>query len=566
MQWSEQEFTINPYTMGALLGGGHLSIKTRVMITTADEEMLEYMRLPAMHRFKKLSSQNSGVATTYLVSTSREDADYIVPIRRVLSLYGLMGKTSHTKFIPDEYKFSSVSQRISLLQGLFDTDGTPATSGCVEYVTASSRLALDVQFIAYSLGGTCTSNINNKWYTKDGKKVGPFISYRLRVKLPKGIELFRLKRKQDKVSIKRQREPYRAVDSVTRVGKGLATCISVSSPNRLFLTRNFVPTHNTVMGLEIARRLGLSTCIIVHKGFLMHQWIDRIHQHMPQATVGIWQKDMMDTGWKFDFVVAMIQSLTSQYRSYPNVLYESYGTVITDEVHRFAAPVWQKAITRFPSKYRLGLTATPVRRDGMEGVFLKHIGPIGYTMKSKTRRPSVHRIFLDTKMKVPRLWNNKIDTSGMVTKLSKDEIRSAIIANDAIRAVRTGRKVLMLSGRLEHIEFLNNYIATQVEDDFTVSKYVGGMKQNKLDKAAEADIIVATYKMAGEALDLPDVDTLSLATPVVAIQQPVGRILRDKPCKKQPVGLDYVVRTVLTCLDYWNARRRNYAELGYLNS
>lgn len=324
----------------------------------------------------------------------------------------------------------------------------------------------------------------------------------------------------------------------------------------------------TVMALELARRFKTSTCVLVHKAFLMDQWEERINQFLPGITVGKWQQDRADSGEDFDIVLAMVQSLTGS-REYPQEIYDSFGFVITDEVHRFAAPVWQSAIVKFRAKYRLGLTATPERRDGMQAVFLKHIGGIGHTIKGHASTPSVYKIETSAEYSPASYtlhWKvyGDVNTSKLITILANDKSRSQIISNYAVRAVSTGRKVLILSDRLAHVDYIAGEIDANTTNDITVGKYIGGMKKGKLALSAECDVIVGTYAMAQEGLDIPELDTLLLATPKTNITQSVGRILREFPGKKDPVVVDFVDSKIEVLWAYWCARKKRYKSLGYM--
>jgi superfamily II DNA or RNA helicase len=110
----------------------------------------------------------------------------------------------------------------------------------------------------------------------------------------------------------------------------------------------------------------------------MNQWIERIQDafDIPASEIGFVQQDVCDFRGK-KIVLIMAQSLLSS-REYPEDLYSYFGTVVVDEVHRFGAVEFRKAITRFPAKYRLGVTATPKRKDGLEDVFFMHIGEIAF--------------------------------------------------------------------------------------------------------------------------------------------------------------------------------------------
>lgn len=320
----------------------------------------------------------------------------------------------------------------------------------------------------------------------------------------------------------------------------------------------------TVMGLEMIRRLGRKALVLVHKSFLVDQWVERAQTFLPDAKVGLWQRDQVPTGDE-DIVIGMVQSIVNPRRVYPEEVYSMFGTLVADETHRYAAPMWQEAISNFGAAYRIGLTATPQRKDGLHDVFFSHIGPIVYWMEGHKRVPLIWRIGTNTRFsrRSYSLYNGEVNTSKLVTMVSKVENRTDQIVSFAIRALKMGRKVLILSERVAHTKEMNELLKTKLSDDLESALYIGGMKQKDRDAASEADVICGTYAMAQEGLDIPRLDTLILATPKTSITQSVGRILRDAPDKKDPVVVDFVDSEIPVLRSYWGARLKTYKELGY---
>ena len=567
LRYPERSLPLDPYTLGALLGDGHLSVRSRVLFTTEDEELVMSLSLPPMHRPKKLEHQNSGAASTYLLAPSRKDAESAVPLRYTLERMGLMGCTSHTKFIPLDYLLAAEEQRLAVLQGLFDTDGSAAEGGVVEYSTVSDRLRDGVLSLVTSLGGTCGVSRRTTRYTKqDGSKSEPFPSYRLRAKLPLRFAPFRLARKACRVPLSRQREPYRAVDRVAYLGKREATCISVDSPRHLFLTRNCVPTHNTVMGIEVIRQMRQRTVILVHKEFLRDQWMEELAKFLPEASVGLVQEGTYD--WDKDVVLVMIQTLLSK-RVYPNKFFQGVGLVVSDEAHRLGAKKWRYAITQFPAKYRLLLTATPERRDGRHVVFERHVGPNYHEMRRTGLRPRVERMELRTYMpadQYTRPSDGQVLLSRVITMLSKNEVRNKKLAKVMWRALQARRQVLVLSDRLEQLDVFRDLLRPKLPSDTVITKFIGGTtKKVRADRARapDADLILGTFAMAQEGLNIPTMSVLMMATPRADVQQPVGRILRPLEGKGEPVLVDPVDVSVGICIGLAGARWKQYRKLGY---
>jgi superfamily II DNA or RNA helicase len=321
----------------------------------------------------------------------------------------------------------------------------------------------------------------------------------------------------------------------------------------------------TVMGLEILRRLGRRTLVLVHKEFLVEQWIDRAKVFLPGAKVGVWQRDSVPTD-KFDIVIGMVQSIVNPRRTYPEEMYNQFGVIIIDETHRYAAPLWQEAISRFPASYRVGLTATPERKDQLHGVFFAHIGPIVYRMEGHSTLPLIWRISLPTMIPphLYKMWNSSdVNTSKLTTLISKEESRTNTIVDYAYRASTRGRKVLVLSERVAHVKEMHELLESRVTEGIKVGVYIGGLNSKQRDIASTADIICGTYAMAQEGLDIPRLDTLLLATPKTSITQSVGRILRECEGKKPPVVVDFTDDNIAICKAYWGARKKLYLKLGY---
>ena len=134
----------------------------------------------------------------------------------------------------------------------------------------------------------------------------------------------------------------------------------------------------TVMALNIISRVGRKTLVIVHKEFLLNQWIERIEQFLPTAKVGRIQGQIVDTEGK-DIVIGMLQSLSM--KEYPQDLFAQFGLTIIDETHHIAAEVFSRALFKIVSRHMLGLSATMNRKDGLTKVFKMFIGDIVYSIK-----------------------------------------------------------------------------------------------------------------------------------------------------------------------------------------
>jgi len=317
----------------------------------------------------------------------------------------------------------------------------------------------------------------------------------------------------------------------------------------------------TVCALELIRRMGVPTLVLVHKTFLMDQWEERIKEFLPDATVGRWQQDRCDNGDDFDIVLGMVQSLACD-REYPEEVYRSFGMVVADEVHLMGAATWCTAIPQFAARYRLGLTATPDRRDGLEDVFMLHIGNIEYVMEEPIRDYRICKVALSTHIpsRLYSDWEGKPHYSKLVSALAADVPRTKAIAEYVRRAVENdSRKVILFTHRRAHVE---EFVKLVKQMGISVSAYMGGMKKEERKEAEQAQVIVATVKQAKEGLDIPSLDTIILATPMGDPRQAIGRLRPGT--EKVAVLLDFVDTEIGYCVGLWRKRRGYYVEKGYL--
>lgn len=248
VEFSDAILPVNPYTLGVLLGDGGLTRGTPVV--TTDEEIVDRLELPAGVSANRGPVAGPGVYTFSIVGAGRGIDN---PMTRAMRQLGLMGLYSHEKFVPQAYMMGSVDQRMALLQGILDTDGHVRPDGNIEFSTSSERLARDVGEIVMSFGGIARIRLKRSpKYTHNGEKRIGRDSFRMSVQLPGSVCPFRLTRKASVWRPRTKYMPVRAIESIVPVSPGDATCISVSSPDSLFIVNDYIVTHNTRMELEFA--------------------------------------------------------------------------------------------------------------------------------------------------------------------------------------------------------------------------------------------------------------------------------------------------------------------------
>lgn len=319
----------------------------------------------------------------------------------------------------------------------------------------------------------------------------------------------------------------------------------------------------TVFGLAVWTALKVPAVVTVQKQFLVEQWVQRIKEFVPDARVGIIQRDKCEFGEDFDISVAMLQSLSKRINEYPEELWSAFGLHMPDEVHRVAAPTWAAVCPLFRTSYTMGLSATPNRADGAEDVFLLHIGGIVYRSHEKRVVPRLRRIFTPFKPVKTRTFDlEKVSKEIQLRHICKSPERNRLIVSEISKAVDAGRKVMVLSERRKHLEILREKFDAVKPVGVVTDFYIGGMKQEELDEAEKADVLFCTYQMAKEALDIPSLDTVMLTTPIRDVEQAVGRIMREYGGKKNPIITDFIDEHVSRMAKLWNARRSFYVKNG----
>jgi len=296
----------------------------------------------------------------------------------------------------------------------------------------------------------------------------------------------------------------------------------------------------TCLALNIISRINQKTLIIVHKEFLLRQWIERIEQFLPDARVGKIQAKTIDTEDK-DIVICMLQSLSM--KDYPKDMFKEYGLSIYDEAHHLSAEVFSRAFFKVVTKYGLGLSATMKRKDGLTKVLKWFLGPIVCKIERKGEDNVLVKVInYETNdedfNRVERDYRGQVKYTTMVKKLCEFNRRSEFILKVLSDLLKKNRdqQIMILGHQKKLLKYLHDAIKHRTIA--TVGYYVGGMKEEDLKKTEGKKVVIATYAMAEEGLDIKTLSTLIMATPKVDVTQSVGRILRQK--HKQALVIDIV--------------------------
>ncbi len=310
--------------------------------------------------------------------------------------------------------------------------------------------------------------------------------------------------------------------------------------NRRFMLGDCTITHNTVLSLYIASLYGVKTLVMTHKSFLLNQWKSRAEE-FTNADVGILQQNKIEVKDK-QIVIGMLQSIAKD--KYDPELFKDFGLVIFDEAHHAPSKYFSRALPIINCKRTLALSATPNRSDKLEKVLYWYFGDILYKQPTeKLNTVLIKMIKFDSKNKNFKEYRTNygkdINRPKTINKLTEIESRNKLIIKIIKEFIEEeGRKLLVLSDRIEHLNVLHDSV--NLLNITTTSYYIGGMKQKDLDKSTEAQVIFATFSMAQEALDIPELNTLLMVTPRKEVEQAVGRITRKKDHPVQPTVIDII--------------------------
>jgi len=373
----------------------------------------------------------------------------------------------------------------------------------------------------------------------------------------------------------------------------------------------------TFMAISIAASLGRKFMVVVDKEFLLQQWSGELQALMPGIRIGIIQENKRQIGLvekqapkpltipelkeklrslglkvggtrdelvarlastdakaeaedsppqEYDCCIAMIQTLVQ--RDFAETEFRSFGLTILDECHHLGAAHFSRALLKIQTKFMLGLSATPIRDDGLTRVFEWFIGKPAYWEKVREPDPDVIVRKVDFESDDPAYCNEPVDFRGelvlatLLTQVLNCEARNELIDQVMAELVaEKERRILVLSDRKAHLE----RIEAGLPKGTTVSYYIGGMKEEVREEGARtAQVLLGTYAMASEAMNIKTLNTMVMASPRKKIEQSTGRILRVQKNARtiEPLIVD-IVDSHGVYQGQWNKRRVYYKKCKY---
>ncbi len=324
----------------------------------------------------------------------------------------------------------------------------------------------------------------------------------------------------------------------------------------------------TIIAAALIARRKASTLVLVHRTGLLRQWQERLagFLELPRGGPGVIGGGNKKLSEKID--IAVMQSLSR--REDLAELLDGYGQIIVDECHHLSAFSFEAILRQTKAKYVVGLTATPVRRDGRQPIIFMQCGPIRHSAARPETAPAQLEVW-PRYLPAPEILPAS-PIQDVFRILANDDGRNRRIADDVKAAYRDGRKVLVLTERTDHLPLLQEALGDEVERCFVLHGRLSKKQRmavftelEALDESAPR-VLLATGRLIGEGFDHPPLDTLVLAMPISwkgTLQQYTGRVHREHAGKHDVRIYDYAETDQSQLARMWEKRRRGYRAMGY---
>jgi superfamily II DNA or RNA helicase len=325
----------------------------------------------------------------------------------------------------------------------------------------------------------------------------------------------------------------------------------------------------TVTAAALIARRGVNTLVLVHRTELLRQWKERLQAFLgaDKTTVGTIGGGKAKPTGIID--VAVMQSLSRQGEVSEQV--KNYGQIIVDECHHLSAFSFEALLKAAGAKYVVGLTATPIRRDGKQPIIFMQCGPIRHTASRPENAPADLAVTPQW-LSRPIVMPEGAGIQDVFLQVCSDTERTAKIVAEVGDSFDQGRKILVLAERTDHLNAIEEQLVGRVENLFTLhgrmskkqrAVLIGGLEALPADAPR---VILATGKLVGEGFDHPALDTLVLAMPVSwkgTLQQYAGRLHREHSSKADVRIIDFIDAGHPALLRMWSKRQAGYKAMGY---
>ncbi|HGW8541726.1 TPA: DEAD/DEAH box helicase family protein [Escherichia coli] len=324
----------------------------------------------------------------------------------------------------------------------------------------------------------------------------------------------------------------------------------------------------TVTAAAVIARRKVNTLILVHRTELLKQWQERLAVFLQAGdSIGIIGGGKHKPCGNID--IAVVQSISRHGEVEP--LVRNYGQIIVDKCHHIGAVSFSAILKETNARYLLGLTATPIRRDGLHPIIFMYCGAIRHTASRPKESP--HNLEVLTRS---RFTSGHLPSDARIQdifrEIALDHDRTVAIAEEAMKAFGQGRKVLVLTERTDHLDDIASVMNTLKLSPFVLHSRLSKKKRTMMISGLNAlppdspRILLSTGRLIGEGFDHPPLDTLILAMPVSwkgTLQQYAGRLHREHTGKSDVRIIDFVDTAYPVLLRMWDKRQRGYKAMGY---
>ncbi len=597
IEYSKKETTIPPYLLGCWLGDG-TSNEVSFTCDKHDRLLIHYYKSIAKEyslRVNVIKQTNNNANIYRLCATKRDSSGYLynVLLERFRE-YNLIGN----KHIPDYFLYNSRENRLELLAGLIDTDGS-YSNHTLEITQKRKHLIEQIRDLCWSLGFRAYLS----------EKIINEVSY-WRLTISGNIQDIPTKLPRKKISFRAiNKDPYVNGISLESIGEGDYYGFMIDGNHRYCLQDGTV-THNTILGIWLACLRSVQTLVLAPTYYLAKQWDNRIKEFTSASTVILRSTDS-EVPTDRDFTIVVMDLFSC--RKLPQDLIDNIGHVILDEAHRVGAETYLPILDEIPAKYRTALTATFRRADGVHRILKYHFGE-HIQMNNRFPKPRVYGVRTGVKIEgvvsknrphekfLSFLDNESIpyhETKGVIQlkpteilrDLAEDSFKAGSFNKTAYREIVTclkktaemsysvvdsylnehsgrrktaikvvqecldaGRTVLFLSKRKDTLKALHKYFAAY-KPMLIVSETNERSDEDEEYLQNTCPLIFGVTQLAKEGLDIDRLDTLIIHLPMKDTEQAIGRISRLHKDKKFPVCLYLLDDSPITYAVYTNAKK-----------
>lgn len=564
-QGTHTDLPIEPYALGALIGDG--SIIKSLGISSADAYVIERMA-------SSLPDYELKYRGRYDYTIKQKTFSKKCRLRASLRELGLLGTRSHDKFIPYQYKHASKAQKLALLQGLMDTDGYVGKTGYIVFTSVSKTLASDVAEVVRSIGGLARIRSKETSYTYKGERKQGKTAYNVWVRYPNPGDILSLPRKLDRIPKEYQYKNDLKLEivKIERMGSTECQCILIDHPRHLYVTDNYVVTHNTLLTATLSKLCEPfgRTIVIVPSKSLVEQ-TEEDYRNLG-LDVGVFYGDRKE--WDRTHTICTWQSLTTFAKKGRredlelNIMDFLKGvvTVMVDEVHSAKANELKELLcgpmAHIPIRW--GLTGTVPKEEFEFLSLLASLGPVVGEIRAADLQEK--GVLANCHVEVVQLRDDHVEFRTYPEEydfLVTDPQRLAFIG-EYCKALAEQGNTMILVDRIE----TGKILADLIPDSVFVSgstKSKDRKKEYKEVQQAQGKVIIATYGVAAVGINIPRIFNLVLVEAgksFVRVIQSIGRGIR-KAQDKDAVHIVDMCSTAKFSARHLAKRKVFYKEADY---